>query len=155
MGPSPILSVIHTVTIGTMLNFNGSNNRLKSVISGTHLWIFFQHDITHLNFNILWIYFRWRCPARSLVYFSFRCSSLLFIVFQGVFSLLFSAVVCSGLFFACWSREAVCCSSLWWCWLKWRIRNSTFCSFLQGFNYYKGKTLILIGSKYDWRNEML
>ena len=26
MGPSPILSVIHTVTIGTMLNFKGTNN---------------------------------------------------------------------------------------------------------------------------------
>ena len=24
--PSPILSIIHTVTIGTMLNFNGCNN---------------------------------------------------------------------------------------------------------------------------------
>ena len=32
IGPSPILSVIHTVTIGTMLNFNGGNNedRLKN-----------------------------------------------------------------------------------------------------------------------------
>ena len=26
MGPSPILSVIHTVTVGTMVNFNGSDN---------------------------------------------------------------------------------------------------------------------------------
>ena len=26
MGPSPILSIIHTVTIGTMLNFTGGNN---------------------------------------------------------------------------------------------------------------------------------
>ena len=26
MGPSPILSIIYTVTIGTMLNFNGGNN---------------------------------------------------------------------------------------------------------------------------------
>ena len=26
MGPSAILSVIHTVTIATMLNFNGGNN---------------------------------------------------------------------------------------------------------------------------------
>ena len=26
MGRSPILSVIHTVAIGTMLNFNGGNN---------------------------------------------------------------------------------------------------------------------------------
>ena len=26
MDPSPILSVIHTVTIGTMLNNNGGNN---------------------------------------------------------------------------------------------------------------------------------
>ena len=26
MGPSPILSIIHTFTIGTMLNFNGGNN---------------------------------------------------------------------------------------------------------------------------------
>ena len=26
MGPSPILSIIHTVTFDTMLNFNGDNN---------------------------------------------------------------------------------------------------------------------------------
>ena len=26
MGPSPILSIIHRVINGTMLNFNGSNN---------------------------------------------------------------------------------------------------------------------------------
>ena len=26
MGPSPILSVIHTVTIATMQNFNGGSN---------------------------------------------------------------------------------------------------------------------------------
>ena len=26
MGPSPILSIIHTVSIGTKLNFNGGNN---------------------------------------------------------------------------------------------------------------------------------
>ena len=26
MGPLPILSIIHTITIGTMLNFNGGNN---------------------------------------------------------------------------------------------------------------------------------
>ena len=26
MGPSPILSVIHVITFGTMLNFNGGNN---------------------------------------------------------------------------------------------------------------------------------
>ena len=26
MSPSPILSIIHTVTIGTMLNYNGGNN---------------------------------------------------------------------------------------------------------------------------------
>ena len=26
MGPSSILSVIHTITIGTMLNLNGGNN---------------------------------------------------------------------------------------------------------------------------------
>ena len=25
MGPLPILSIIHTVSIGTMLNFNGGN----------------------------------------------------------------------------------------------------------------------------------
>ena len=33
MGPSPILSIIPTVTIDTMLNFNGGNNRhgLKNV----------------------------------------------------------------------------------------------------------------------------
>ena len=33
MGPLPILSVIHIVTINTMLNFNGVNNRngLKNV----------------------------------------------------------------------------------------------------------------------------
>ena len=34
MGPSNILSVIHTVTIGTMLNNNGGNNNgheLKNV----------------------------------------------------------------------------------------------------------------------------
>ena len=28
MGLSPILSIIHTVTIGSMLNFNGGNNGL-------------------------------------------------------------------------------------------------------------------------------
>ena len=35
MSPSPILSVIHRVTIGTMLNFNGDNNGhgLKNVTS--------------------------------------------------------------------------------------------------------------------------
>ena len=26
MGPPPILSFTHTITIGTMLNFNGGNN---------------------------------------------------------------------------------------------------------------------------------
>ena len=26
MGPLPVLSIIHTITIGTMLNFNGGNN---------------------------------------------------------------------------------------------------------------------------------
>ena len=26
MGPSPVLSIIHIITIGTMLNFNGGNN---------------------------------------------------------------------------------------------------------------------------------
>ena len=26
MGPSPILSIIHTITIATGLNFNGGNN---------------------------------------------------------------------------------------------------------------------------------
>ena len=33
MGPLPILSIIHTITIGTILNFNGCNKRhgLKNV----------------------------------------------------------------------------------------------------------------------------
>ena len=33
MGPSPFLYVVHTITIGTMLNFNGGNNehRLKNL----------------------------------------------------------------------------------------------------------------------------
>ena len=33
MDPSPILSIIHTITIGTMINFNGSNygHGLKNV----------------------------------------------------------------------------------------------------------------------------
>ena len=26
MGPSPILSIIQTITIGTVVNFNGGNN---------------------------------------------------------------------------------------------------------------------------------
>ena len=38
MGSAPILSDIHTVIIGTMLNFNGSNNgyMLKTVHVNKH-----------------------------------------------------------------------------------------------------------------------
>ena len=31
MSPSPILSVIDTITIGTMLNFNGGNNETELI----------------------------------------------------------------------------------------------------------------------------
>ena len=42
MGLSPTLSVIHTVTIGTMLNFNGGNNEhgLRNVTCEQALKVF-------------------------------------------------------------------------------------------------------------------
>ena len=50
MGLSPILSIIHAVTINTMLNFNGGNNGhgLKNV---TYKQIFTGNAICALGFS--------------------------------------------------------------------------------------------------------
>ena len=51
--PSPILSVLHTITIGTILNFNGGNNghKLKTLHVNRTLWknVSQMNDELHRN----------------------------------------------------------------------------------------------------------
>ena len=56
MGSSVILSIIHTITIGTILNFNGGNNGhgLKNVTF--LMWVFF---VTYTGCSVL----RWISPG--------------------------------------------------------------------------------------------
>ena len=84
MGPSPILSVVHTVTVGTMLNLNGGNNghMLKNVTC-EHTFIPQDVDILVSRVALLWKCFLWSsddsigtselCPPQPETFFVTTC----------------------------------------------------------------------------------